>query len=347
MGSTAFQRLLLVPETTPGTMPGSGWEAWRGMGQLQDDRAIGNVKDSVGVALPALRTFQSSRVMSLGMDSAPASYEQLRHLLAAGVSAVSSAGDGAGSGTVYSYNYGTSTVASTTTYSLASGDDLAADIWVAKYGYVSQFSLSGQKNEPVTMEATWGARGPYVGTSNGGLNAWPSTTIPNVNTIIANKGSFAIDAVGGTLGDTTVSGLVHNWQLSVNSGWKHYHTVDQITDMTSDDPEDALQFAGLTFSREDWNAELTVTYEHNSSITAQRDAFFNSTPQQFQLRTFGQALDTSGTYYYDTLEINFAGFYSSWEALSDSDGNSTVQATIQIGYDPTAALALGFKIVQD
>ena len=350
MGSTALQRLVLAEETTSGTEATTGFEAWRSEepGQIQDARNIGDVTEKVGSVLPNLRTYVASLDGTIDLGSAPASFQQIKHILSAGVSDASEAADGGGSATVYTFSFGVSTPATIKTYTLFTGDDETSDILRLTYGFVQSFTIGSNAGEAVTMEGTFRGRGPTVKSPA----TWPSTTIPSVSTIVASKGTFAVDDIDGaaSAGDTTVSSTVHSWSLSVTTGWDAFWTVDRGSGTAGAD-EAGLDFAGIRFSGDDFDASATVVWDHDATGITEKGKYTSAARRQFQITMYGADLTTAGSWDKEALQISFSGYYTSISALGDTNGNSTYEASVRIGYDSQAnagaGLALEFVVVHD
>ena len=62
----------------------------------------------------------------------------------------------------------------------------------------------------------------------------------------------------------------------------------------------------------------------------------------------GSALETEGTdYEFHTLMIDCAGYYSAYSEIGDMEGNSTVDATLTIGYSIDDGYALVLTLVNE
>ena len=96
------------------------------------------------------------------MEDVPATYEQLLHILEAGVKTVSSSQDGTGSGYIYEYVFPTTAANSIKTYTIEGGDNTEEEEFT--YGFVESFTLSGAPGESVMMGADWVGREVSTGT---------------------------------------------------------------------------------------------------------------------------------------------------------------------------------------
>lgn len=328
-GGKWAQKIQLGREATAGTAV-AATAIWRGSGSnLADTREVTMVEEQIGIAVPTTRNYIARLGGSLDMAETPATFEQLLHILEAAIKTVGTgAADGVGTGKVYTYGAPTTTVNTIKTYTIETGDNQQAE--EMEYSFVEEFTLSGERGEAVMMSATWQGRQVTNTTFTGSL------TVPTVEDILSAKGSLYIDAVSGLIGTTGVSETLLSWELKVTTGWKAKYTVDTGN----------LYFAFAYFDRDSFSAEFTATFEHNAAAVAQKALFRAGTPRLVRLNIPGSALTTGGTSYQNkTLRIDMALVYTEWEALDADDGNSIVQVTGTVGYDPTWAKALEIIVV--
>ena len=182
------------------------------------------------------------------------------------------------------------------------------------------------------MSADWVGRQVANTTFTGAL------TIPTVKEIIAQDGSFFIDNAGTAAGTTTVTGLLLSWSLTVNTGWKRKWTIDTGNRF----------FNFHYFDKDSVSAELSMTFEHDAKAVTEKALFRSGGPRVFRIKVNGPPLGTNGTTYQTKLlQIDMAAVYTAWEAVDSDEGNSIVNVTAQMGYDPTAALGLGILVVNE
>jgi hypothetical protein len=179
------------------------------------------------------------------------------------------------------------------------------------------------------VEASWIGR-DVVDTSFTGALTVPAL-LP-VNHITFGGSSFYIDATSGTIGTTAVTGTLLSFELDVTTGLKA-----KWTNLGKD-------FDFVYFDRDSFSATLKLVYEHNAGADAQRDLYEAGTARQIRLLFNGATFGTPGTAYStETFIIDAAGVYTAMPQ-GDIDGNATVEAEMQIGYDVTAALGLEFLV---
>ena len=178
MGQKWASKIQLGRETTAGTAV-AATAIWRGAGgAIQDDRAVEMVEELIGIAMPTNRSYIGQLGASLSMAETPATFEQIVHILEAGIKSVGSgASDGVGSGKVYSYPVGMSSANSIKTYTIETGDNQQAE--EMEFAFVESFTLSGERGQPVMLSADWIGRQVSATSFTGAL------AVPTVEDIIA------------------------------------------------------------------------------------------------------------------------------------------------------------------
>ena len=334
-GAKWAQKIQLGRESAAGTAV-AATTIWRGMGgMLKDNTEVTMVDELTGVPLNTTRNYIAKQEGALSMAATPASFEQLPHILEAGIKSVGTgAADGSGSDKIYAYPVGITAANTIKTYTIETGDNEQAE--EMPYSFVEKFTLSGERNQAVMVSADW------IGRIVSNSTFTPALTIPTAEIILAPRSWFYIDAVGGTIGTTQVSETLLKWELSVTTGWRAKYTVD------SELQGGGMRFAFAYFDRDSFKAEFKATFEHNATAVAQKALFRAGTPRLFRLQIPGSALTMVGTAYTNKfLIIDMAAVYSDWDALDAEDGNGIASVTAQIGYDPTAAKALSITVVNE
>lgn len=329
-GSKWAHRIYLGRESTPGT-PVSCSTIWRGVGgNLQDTREITVVDEQIGVLVKSNRSYLSRLGGSLDMAATPATFEQILHILEAGIKTIGTgASDGAGTGKIYNYALGT-TVNTLQTYTIETGDNQQAE--EMEYSFVDSFTLSGERGQPVMMSANW------LGRQVANTTFTPALPVPTVEEIITGKGSFYIDDVGGTIGSTAVTGTLLQWELQVTTGWRPKFVVDK----------GQLYFDFIYFDPDQFSATFSATYEHNATAVTEKGKWRSNSPRLMRLSIPGSATATPGsTYSNKLLQIDMAVRYTSFNALDSDEGNSIVTFEGAVGYDATAAKSLEMLVVAE
>jgi hypothetical protein len=328
-GAKWAHKIQLGKETTPGTaVPAT--TIWRGVGgNLQDTREVTMVDEQVGIAIPTTRNYIGRVGGSLSMAATPATYEQVLHILEAGIKTLGTgAADGPGSGKIYAYPLGLTSVNTIKTYTIETGDNQQAE--EMEYSFVEKFTLTAERGEAVMVSADW------IGRRVQDTTFTPALSVPAAETMLAAKGALYLDPVTNAFGTTQVSDTLLSWELSVTTGWKAKYTVDS----------GQLHFAFHYFDRDSFSAELSATFEHNATAVAQKANFRSGTPQLFRLDVPGSATAVAGTLFSTSmLRIDLAGVYTEWDALDADEGNSIVSVKAMAGYQTTPAKAMTITVV--
>lgn len=324
-GIKLLRKLQLGRETTAGTAV-AATTIWRGMGTLEDQRETVFVEEDIGYLSGVDRTYQPRLQAALSMPSVPATFEQLPHILDAGIAVATPAADSTGSGDVYTYTFPTTSAPTVKTYTLEGGDNEAAE--EIEYAFVQSFTLEGSAGEALMVSAEW--LGRQVSTSSFTTTA----TLPTVEEILFSKGKLYIDAADGTIGTTQKASTLLSATLNVNTGMAPVFTADGN-----------LYF---TFTK-NVGSEVTldITFEHDGTATAEKAAWRAQTPRLIRLQWEGAALGTAGNYTYKTLRVDLAGRWESFAALEDQDGNDVVTGTFRARYNATASKYAEIVVVAD
>lgn len=328
-GVKALRKIQLGKETTPGTAV-AATTIWRGIGLLNDQREIVHVPEQIGIAMPTDRVYIPKFAAAVTFDPVEATFQQLPYLFEAGVEAETPTQDGSGTDYIYAYSFPGTSIPTLRTYTIEGGDNQLAQ--EMEYSFVEKIKLSGNAAEGVMMSADWIGRQVTDASFTGALSA---PTLIAGDHIVFGGSTLHIDAVGGTIGTTAVSNTLLSFELDITTGWR-----GKWTNL-------AKYFDFVYWDRDSFDAKLKLVYEHNAGSDAQRDLYEAATPRLFRLQFPGPAVATPGTTYSTKLfRIDCAGVYTEMPH-GDKDGNSTVEANVQIGYDLTAALGLSFLVVNE
>jgi hypothetical protein len=329
-GVKALNKIQLGKESAAGTAV-AATTIWRGMGKVEDGQEVKRVAESIGIAMPTNRFYVPKLGASITFDPVEATFQQFPYILEAGVAAETPTQDGTGSGYIYAYAMPTTTMNTINTYTIEGGDNV--EVEEMEYGFVESFKISGNAAEGVMMEAAWVGRQVSDATFTGALSV--PALVPGDH-ILFGGSKLYIDAVGGTIGSTEVSNSLLSFELDVTTGLKAKYTNAE------------KYFDFIYWDVGSFSATLKLVFEHNTASEAQKDLFKAGTPRQFRLEFLGNAVadNTGATHDNLKLLIDAAGTYTAMEN-SDVDGNNTKEATVEIAYDPTAALGLEFLVVNE
>jgi hypothetical protein len=323
-GIKPFRKLQIGKEATAGTAV-AATTIWRGEGSLKDTRKIESVAEDTGYLISTLHTNTQNFEAGITLAETPATFEQLCYLLEGGVKKVTTgSADGSGSGKVYTYPIATTSAPTLQTFTVEGGDNQQEE--VAEYCIVRNIKLSGRVNEAVRMSAEMVGRQVTASTFTAAVS------LPTVEDILTNKGLVYIDPTT-TIGATQASQTITGFNLTLDCGMAPRYTIDG---------QKYFSHAHAAPAK----GTLELTFEHNSTATTEKAAWRAETARAIRLKFTGSSFTTAGTAYSTkTLIVDCYGKYTDFSELGDEDGNNTVNATLELGYDSTAASAGQFIVV--
>lgn len=325
-GRKLLRKIQLGRESSAGTAV-AATTVWGGMGTIEDQREVKFVEEDIGYLSGVDRTYTPKYLAAISFDEVEATFEQLPHVLEAGVKTVTPSQDGTGSGYIYSYDFPTTADNTIKTYTIEGGDDQQAE--EMEYSFVESFSISGAAEEGVMVGADW------LGRQVTDVSFTGSQSRPTVKEILFGKAKLYIDAEGGTIGSTQITSSFLEFVLNVKTGWEPRFTGD----------------GNLYFTRHaNVGPELTldITFEHDSNAVTEKGNWRNETARQIRINIDGPALGTAGTTYtYKTFRIDVAGKWENFEKIGDMDGNDILKGTFKPRYNSTASLFALILIVNE
>lgn len=328
-GARALAKVQMGAETVAGTAVAADF-IWRGgIGFIEDARTVEvfGVDEFVGIATGTNRTSTPKFEALCSMDSGPANYEQLPHVLAAGVVSVAGVVDGTGSDYIYTYTIPTTTQPTIATYTIETGDNQQAT--EMEYSFVESFTLEGSAGEAMMLSADWRGRQATNTTFTGALS------VPTVDEILFQEGVIYIDDVGSGFGATQVSNTLLTMSLSYTTGIMAKWAMDG-----------QKYFSFHQFTRPE--ITLDMTFEHNGSAVTEMTKWRSETPRAIRVQVTGPAVTTPGTTYSNkTLQLNLAGVYTAVSAIGETDGNDTLDFSFRVAYDSTLATAGSIVVVNE
>lgn len=325
-GIKQLRQIQLGKEATAGTAT-TATTRWRGLGAFEDNREVTFPEEYIGIIGGGDRSYIAKSSGSFKMDDTDATFEQVPHLLIASI-ANTTAGvvQGTSSGYLYTYTIPTTTAPTIQTYTIRAGDDLQAEIM--KYSFVKSFSLKGQAGEALMMSAEWVGRTISTGAYS------TSVSVPDVETILSNKATLLIDPVSGTYGAGTLV-TDPNTMIACEINFEDTIMPKWVMRPHGDDSASfAFHYAG--------NRKISgsVTFEHNTDATTEKEAFRNQTPRLLRFHFYGSGLTTAGALYTTkVLIVDLPIKYESFDSLDDIDGNSIIKANWVSRYNATVGNA--------
>lgn len=308
-GGYPYSLVQLGRETTPGTAV-AATSIWRGLfGSPEDTRKRVTSEEQIGVLVPAERSYDVALGATLAMPATELTYEQVCHILEAGVGTVTPTGTGT---YVRRYAFPTDgSVNTLKTYTIEAGNKLvSADVQEIPYCFVSEFELSGKAEEAWKMGATWmGQR--LVGSSFTG-----SLALLEVSEAIFGNTKLYIDAGGGTIGTTQVLGVLMGATIRVKTGVVFVPAGDGV-----------LYPTAHKFTKPEVTFSLTMELEQDtgvSRVATERGIFNSNGVRLIRLECPGLA-DRE-------FIIDMAAKYDKIGSYENANGNTTVTIDGHAGF---------------
>ena len=179
----------------------------------------------------------------------------------------------------------------------------------------TQFEISGSsaENSLVQYKSTWQAQKVVSGAITGALGDRTVNYLPGMAM------TLTADAIGGTVGATTLTNSLIDWKLSVSDAVALKRRANGNLYPT------AVQY--------NWpKITLDVTLESNAATKAEMAAYLANTGRLVQLQGQGPLIGGST---YDTLTIQLAGDWIKDPSLWDMDNaDTTLKMQLVARYDP-------------
>lgn len=324
-GIKSLRKVQLGREGTAGTEV-AATAIWRGEGTIEDRSEVKFAQEDIGYLSGVDRTYMPKALGAINFPDTPATFEQLLHILEAGVKTATPVADGVGTGKIYTYTFPTTAANTIKTYTIEGGDNQQEEQML--YSFVEKFTLKGKASEALMMGADWLGRQVAIGTFTGSL------AVPTVEEILFSKGKIYIDAASGTIGTTQKTNTLLGAELSVKTGWIPVWTAD----------------GAIYFSFNKSVAPeilMTVTFEHDGTGVAEVAAFKAQTARLIRLKIEGSALGTPGAYTYKTLMIDLAGKWEKFGKIDEQNGNDIVTGSFRARYNSTASKFAEIVVVNE
>lgn len=315
MGIKALRKIQLGRESTAGTAV-AATSIWRGLGGVDDQTEVVFPEEDIGVLSGTDRSYIAKKLAKVVFDAVPATFEQLLHILEAGVKTIGTGvADGSGTDKIYDYTFPISSANTIKTYTLEGGDDAGAE--EVEYAFVEEFTLAGKAGEAWTMAASW------LGRQSTPASFTAALTVPTVEEILFGKTLLYIDPVTAAFGTTIKSNTLIEASLKVKTGWQAVFTGDGNL---------YFSFAKCTMPE----FLLEITFEHDATAVAEKAAWRAQTSRAIQLKATGSAVATPGTTYtYKMMILNIAGKWEKFDVIGEQDGNDIVKGTLRGRYNAT------------
>ncbi len=309
-GAYAFNTIQLGREVDAGTAV-AATSIWRGPAvDIEDQTETVMVQEDTGLLLPGTRSYRPKSQAVLAMPETELTFEQVLHLLEAGIKTATPAGTGP---YTYTYSFPTSTTLNTIkTYTLESGNMFAGDANEMAYCFVEEMTFSGAAGEAWKMSATWRGRQKGTTTMTGAL------ALVATEEALFSKTKLYIDAPAGTHGTTNKAGVLTAANISIKTGVVPVWTADG-----------SIYFYAHKFVRPEITFSLSFELENVGGVlAAERAAWVAGTLRLIQL-------DCAGSSVARNFKIDLVGKYTSFGTYNNQDGNTVVEASGMATFDAT------------
>lgn len=316
-GAWQANKIQVGREATAGTAVAAA-HIWRGdFATLEDARTRNIVEEQVGLIVNTERSYDSMVMGRLSMPATPLTFEQVVHILEAGVQTVTPS-----AGPPYDYSYAMSTTNTPNTlktYTIEAYNTVADDdMREMEYSFVEEFTLAYNGAEAWTMAANW------VGRQLTDTTPTSLTTLVSVEEAIGARTKLYIDdtSTGDLATADQITGVIMGASMTVNTGWQIVPVGDGN-----------LYFSGIKSTAPEITFEITMELEETdgtSTVATERAIYESDTVRLFRLE-----IDGSGT---SGMVIDWAGKYDSIGGYTNSDGNTTVTFSGHGVYSSTDSL---------
>lgn len=311
-GSFSANKIQFGRETVPGTGV-AATQIWRGeFASLTDDRTKETVTEQVGILVTPERTYTSAYMGKLTMPQTPLTFQQVLHILEAGVQ---TATPGATPEYLRTYAFSTTNTPNTIqTYTIEAYNTIVpGDGREMRYSMVEEFEFSGNAGEAWMMSATW------MGRELATMTPTTLTTLSTVNEALFPRTLLYIDDEG-SLGTTQALGVLMGLTMRVRTGIRPVPVGDG-----------SLYFAAHKFGKPEITFTLTLELESDTSVLAtERAAYEADAMRSFRITCAGPTNMSFG--------IDWCGYYDSIGDYQNSDENTTVQLEGHAAYSNTEDL---------
>lgn len=315
-GPFSANKIQLGREATAGTAV-AATTIWRGQfARLEDARTRNIVEEQIGLMVQAERSYDSQYLARLTMPATPLTFEQVLHILEAGCKTATPSGSGP---YVYTYNYPTGNTPNTIkTYTIEAFNAVSDDDYrEAAYCFVEEYTFSMTAGEAWQMSANWIGRQLSTGTPTS------LSTLLTVEEALGMRTKLYIDATGGTVGSTQVTGVLMGADMTVRTGIMPVFVGDGN-----------LYYSAVKHTGPEITFSLTLELEETdgvSRVDTERLIYEADAVRLFELELDGSDANHEMT-------IQWAGKYDSIGDYSNSDGNTTVQLSGHGVYSATDTL---------
>lgn len=299
-------------ESTAGTAVAATRVVRGPVGSIVDSQEVVFPDENVGKAGQQDRAYIPATTCVYDQPECEATFEQLPIPMSASIDDIVSGSAVGSTPEAYSYTYAIPTnnaAAAIKSYTLEVGNNQAAH--EMEYSFIPSWSLKGSQNTAVMLTNHWQGRQKTSASFTGAL------TPPTVEEILFNKGKLYYDALGGTLGQTQITGQWLGFNLNCVSGWKAITTGDG-----------ALYFTLPVFKAPLITGDITI--EDAALAGTIRTAQAAKTTGLVRMLFEGSTTGTGGTYQKKTLRVDLAVKWINIPAKDSQDDDDVLTLPFRV-----------------
>lgn len=322
-GPWSMNKIQLGRESTAGTAV-AATTIWRGpFAMLEDSSERQIVDENIGLLVQAERAYDKMYGARLAMPATEMTFEQLPHLLEAGILTATPSGGGPYT-RVYAYPTDNS-VPTIKTYTIETFNAAADnDMLEAEYCFVEEFTLEGAAGEAWKMSANWIGRQvtPSTPTSLSTLVAVEDAMVPLT--------TLYIDATGGTVGTTQRSKVFMGGSIKVKTGL--------VAVMIGDGQ---MYFVSHKWTKPEITYSLNFELQDDSVsvVAAERAIRKSGAVRLLQLSIAGSSSRS--------IVLKWAGKHDTVGNYENSNGNTTVRIDGHAVYSSADALFFSATVINN
>lgn len=311
-GTWPLNKIQWGRETTAGTAV-AATKIFRGnFAMLEDQTDRKTVSENVGTLVVPERRYVSKIAARLAIPTTGLTFEQFPDFLEASVGTVTPSGAGP---YVRAYSVPiTSSVNTIKTYTIEAGNtQVSGDVQEMQYSYVDEWEVSGKAGENWMVSATWMGRQLTTTTFTGSL------ALATMTDAIFSNTKLYIDAGGGTIGTTQLTGVLMGSRIRYRSGLIQVPGGDGVQ-----------YFRAIKPGKPEVDFSITVELEDGSTVATERSAWSSDTSRLIRL-----LIDHGAT---RKIQFDLAGRYDKVGNYENSEGNTVVTFDGHCSVDTAASL---------
>lgn len=342
-GRKELRRIQLKLESTPGAYTAGCRYLWRGMADMPtDQREVIKREELSGVFGGYDDSYIAKYMGEITLGETDATFEQLPIPLAAGGfgSAGGTAHGASGSSVAFYFPIPASTVWPQQTFMIEAGEPaqgLGGEAEIGTYGVCTEIKFSGAMGEAIKLETTWTTRTWERTNASGSFGT--VGTAATVETILAGRGTVWLDqaVAAATFGNSqSPAGNILGFELTLKPKWAFKFPVDS----------GQLYYSTAVYTGCD--IEGNLMFEHQSvgstgaaGTAGQKQQWRDQRAQLLRMQWTGTTIPEGTTFLSSMLQISLPIKWTTFDALDDIDGNSTITGNYTSTANASVPAAVG------